>query len=143
MPECLKPGRHSRQPTDRQRQILDFISAHIDEKGYSPSTLEIGAKFGIKSPNGVMTHLNALERDGHIRKVHGMARTIVVVDDDVVDDEIDFERLTSENAVLRKALEIAVDDVNRGLYESSKFTCEDFIRAAKEALAENIPQPAT
>src|SRR5678810_766041 len=42
--------------TDRQQEILDFISASIRERGYPPTLREIGLHFGIKSTNGVNDH---------------------------------------------------------------------------------------
>ena len=54
--------------TDRQRQILTFISASIAERGYPPTLREIGEHFGIRSTNGVNDHLKALEKKGHLRR---------------------------------------------------------------------------
>ncbi|MCG8418160.1 MAG: transcriptional repressor LexA [Proteobacteria bacterium] len=59
MPEIL---------TRRQREILDFITASINERGYPPTLREIGEHFGIKSTNGVNDHLKALEKKGHLRR---------------------------------------------------------------------------
>jgi repressor LexA len=54
--------------TDRQREILTFISASIAERGYPPTLREIGEHFGIRSTNGVNDHLKALEKKGHLRR---------------------------------------------------------------------------
>jgi len=54
--------------TDRQKQILDFITVSIDESGYPPTLREIGTHFGIKSTNGVNDHLKALEKKGYLRR---------------------------------------------------------------------------
>ena len=59
MPECL---------TQRQRQILDFITQSIDGRGYPPTLREIGVHFGIRSTNGVNDHLKALEKKGYITR---------------------------------------------------------------------------
>jgi repressor LexA len=56
------------QLTQRQREILDFISHSIDERGYPPTLREIGTHFGIKSTNGVNDHLKALEKKGYLRR---------------------------------------------------------------------------
>lgn len=50
--------------TQRQKDILDFITASIDERGYPPTLREIGEHFGIRSTNGVSDHLKALEKKG-------------------------------------------------------------------------------
>jgi repressor LexA len=54
--------------TERQREILDFITSSISERGYPPTLREIGEHFGIRSTNGVNDHLKALEKKGHLRR---------------------------------------------------------------------------
>jgi len=54
--------------TPRQREILDFISASIVERGFPPTLREIGEHFHIRSTNGVNDHLKALEKKGHLRR---------------------------------------------------------------------------
>jgi repressor LexA len=54
--------------TQRQREILDFISSSIVERGYPPTLREIGLHFNIRSTNGVNDHLKALEKKGHLRR---------------------------------------------------------------------------
>ena len=56
------------QLTQRQREILDFISASIVERGFPPTLREIGEHFQIRSTNGVNDHLKALEKKGHLRR---------------------------------------------------------------------------
>jgi repressor LexA len=54
--------------TDRQREILDFISRSITKRGYPPTLREIGSHFGIRSTNGVNDHLRALEKKGYLQR---------------------------------------------------------------------------
>jgi repressor LexA len=54
--------------TQRQREILDFITASITERGFPPTLREIGEHFSIRSTNGVNDHLKALEKKGHLRR---------------------------------------------------------------------------
>lgn len=54
--------------TQRQRDILDFISSSIVERGFPPTLREIGEQFQIRSTNGVNDHLKALEKKGHLRR---------------------------------------------------------------------------
>jgi repressor LexA len=54
--------------TDRQREILDFITQSIRERGYPPTLREIGLDFGIRSTNGVNDHLRALEKKGYLQR---------------------------------------------------------------------------
>jgi repressor LexA len=66
--------------TSRQREIYDFIREKIEKRGYPPTVREIGDAFEIKSPNGVMCHLNALVKKGLIDRAKQSARAIQLVD---------------------------------------------------------------
>jgi repressor LexA len=68
------------QLTDRQREIYDFIRSKIETRGYGPTVREIGLEFKIKSPNGVMCHLKALEKKGLIQREGFSARAIRLID---------------------------------------------------------------
>lgn len=68
------------QLTDRQREIYEFIADKIESRGYGPTVREIGTGFDIKSPNGVMCHLKALEKKGLIIREGFSARAIQLVD---------------------------------------------------------------
>jgi SOS-response transcriptional repressor LexA len=84
--------------TQRQAEILAFIKAHYREKGYAPTLREIGARFGLKSTNGITDHLRALERKGALCRDPMKSRAIVPVEmgegvrpaPTVVDDEDPF-----------------------------------------------------
>lgn len=64
--------------TERQQQILQFIQDKIARDGYAPTLMEIGKQFGINNPNGVKTHIVALEKKGFISRDKEMARAIRV-----------------------------------------------------------------
>ena len=66
----------SSQLTDRQQSVYDMIRKLIVKRGYGPTVREIGEHFGIKSPNGVMCHLRALERKGLITRSPNKSRAI-------------------------------------------------------------------
>src|SRR5438105_8214926 len=67
------------QLTPRQKEIYDFIRLKIESRGYGPTVREIGLHFGIKSPNGVMCHLKALEKKGLIKREGFSARAIELI----------------------------------------------------------------
>jgi repressor LexA len=67
------------QLTERQREIYDFIQEKIESRGYGPTVREIGEAFDIKSPNGVMCHLKALEKKGLIKREGFSARAIQLI----------------------------------------------------------------
>src|ERR1700734_400837 len=62
--------------TDRQREVYEFIRDKIKNRGYGPTVREIGDHFHIKSPNGVMCHLKAMEKKGMITREPNMSRAI-------------------------------------------------------------------
>lgn len=66
--------------TRRQEAIYEFLRDKIINRGYGPTVREIGTEFGIKSPNGVMCHLKALEKKGLILREQNMSRAIQLTD---------------------------------------------------------------
>ena len=69
--------------TPRQREIYNFIRSKIQGRGYGPTVREIGLHFEIKSPNGVMCHLKALQKKGLIHREPNMSRAIQLLEDPV------------------------------------------------------------
>jgi repressor LexA len=67
--------------TPRQREIYSFIRSKIQGRGYGPTVREIGLQFEIKSPNGVMCHLKALQKKGLIHREPNMSRAIQLLND--------------------------------------------------------------
>jgi repressor LexA len=67
--------------TPRQREIYTFIRSKIQGRGYGPTVREIGTHFNIKSPNGVMCHLKALQKKGLIHREPNMSRAIQLLED--------------------------------------------------------------
>jgi repressor LexA len=64
------------QLTDKQQKVYGFIRGKIRGRGYGPTVREIGEHFGIRSPNGVMCHLKALEKKGLITREANRSRAI-------------------------------------------------------------------
>ena len=65
--------------TARQQDVYDLIREKIVSRGYGPTVREIGEHFDIKSPNGVMCHLKALERKGLITRSPNKSRAIELI----------------------------------------------------------------
>src|SRR5258708_4294797 len=76
------------QLTERQKEIYDFIEEKIEVRGYGPTVREIGLAFDIKSPNGVMCHLKALEKKGLIHREGFSARAIQLIDHPLASAEL-------------------------------------------------------
>jgi repressor LexA len=62
--------------TQQQQAVFDFIRDCMSTRGYGPTVREIGQHMDIRSPNGVMCHLRALEKKGHIRRSANKSRAI-------------------------------------------------------------------
>jgi len=69
-----------RSLTRRQQEIFEFVRDKIVNRGYGPTVREIGTEFGIRSPNGVMCHLKAIEKKGLIIRESNMSRAIKLAD---------------------------------------------------------------
>jgi len=66
--------------TRRQRDVYEYIRTLIRQRGYGPTVREIGQRFHINSPNGVVSHLKALEKKRYIRREPRISRSIQLVD---------------------------------------------------------------
>jgi repressor LexA len=64
--------------TDRQAQILQFITGYLSDHGFPPTQREIMRRFKMKSTRGVARHLEALEKKGHLTRPHRGARALEV-----------------------------------------------------------------
>lgn len=67
--------------TDRQRQILDFLTKYVDAHGYPPTVREIGEAVGLASPSTVHAHLANLERAGLLKRDPTKPRAIELLVD--------------------------------------------------------------
>lgn len=65
--------------TKRQKEILDFLEAFMNENGYAPSFEEIARHFGYTSLATVHEHLENLKQKGYIRKSYNASRSLELV----------------------------------------------------------------
>src|ERR687886_338093 len=54
--------------TQRQKQILDYITSFIERHGYEPSYAQIARHFGVSSKATIAKHIAALERRGLVSR---------------------------------------------------------------------------
>lgn len=65
--------------TERQLQVLRYLGGHQLRTGMIPTIREIGNEIGVRSTNGVMDHLRALERKGQLAlQAGGRSRAIQI-----------------------------------------------------------------
>jgi repressor LexA len=69
----------SKKLSERQKNILKYIEAYVDERGYPPSIREIGDRVGISSTSVVDYNLKVLEREGRIRRDREVSRGLELV----------------------------------------------------------------
>jgi len=65
--------------TPEQSRVLNHIIEYKGKHGFIPSVREIAQELGYKSANNVRQHLRLIERKGHIRIAHGLARGIEIL----------------------------------------------------------------
>lgn len=77
--------------TDRQQDILNFISEFRNANGFPPTLREIGKQFGITSTFGVKRHLDALVKKGYLTIESNASRGLNLIKDEnnvkVISDE--------------------------------------------------------
>jgi repressor LexA len=56
--------------TQRQKEILEYISSFIERHGYEPSYAQIARHFNVKSKATIAKHIAALERRGLLSRHH-------------------------------------------------------------------------
>ncbi|MEQ8226697.1 MAG: hypothetical protein RIA64_01325 [Rhodospirillales bacterium] len=67
--------------TEQQHRLLTFIKGYLsDHGGRGPSFEDMKAAMGLRSKAGVHRLLTGLETRGYIRRHHGLARAIEVID---------------------------------------------------------------
>jgi repressor LexA len=69
--------------TRRQKEILDFLTRHIERKGYAPTIEEIGDHFGLSSLATVHKHLTNLQGKGLIKRAWNRSRALELVPTEV------------------------------------------------------------
>ena len=67
--------------TPKQQEILDFIKNEILNRGFPPAVREICEAVNLKSTSSVHAHLEALEKNGYIRRDATKPRAIELIDD--------------------------------------------------------------
>ena len=66
--------------TDRQKEVLTYISTYTEENSYPPTVRDISEHFGI-SLRAVQDHILALQKKGYLSQSQKKARSIRVLSD--------------------------------------------------------------
>lgn len=70
----------SKKSSDKQQEILEYVSKCVNENGYPPSVREICAAVGFKSTSTVHAYLQKLTDSGVLQKDPTKPRAIKIVD---------------------------------------------------------------
>ena len=66
--------------TKRQKDVLDFIKAFVEENGYAPTYQEIADNSGMKSRSEAYARVQALIKKGHVVNKIGSHRSLTLVE---------------------------------------------------------------
>lgn len=70
--------------TKRQKQVLDFIRAFKQNRGFSPSLEEIERYLRLSSVSTAHYHVKSLEDQGYLKKTENTPRSIEVFEDELM-----------------------------------------------------------
>ncbi len=62
--------------TRRQKEVVDFIAAFVDDNGYSPSYEEIAHALKLASLATVHKHISALQAKNYLHRAHNQSRSV-------------------------------------------------------------------
>ena len=65
--------------TQRQKEVLDYITRFLAKHGYEPSYSQIARNFGVSSKATIAKHISALEKRGLIKREHEPGRFTLAV----------------------------------------------------------------
>lgn len=77
--EAEQAKRLHRGLTPAQSRVLSFVDDFLSEQGHSPSYAEIMKACDLHSSSGVHRLVNGLVERGAMKRLHGRARSLVVV----------------------------------------------------------------
>jgi repressor LexA len=60
--------------TQRQKEVLDYITRFLAKHGHEPSYAQIARYFGVRSKATIAKHISALEKRGLIEREHQLGR---------------------------------------------------------------------
>ena len=73
--------------TAKQRRVYEFIRRYIESNHEAPTIAEIGRQFQMRSSASVHAILQALEREGFIKRIPNVSRGIELVKQERDDDD--------------------------------------------------------
>ena len=65
--------------TQKQQEILDYIKNEILNRGFPPAVREICEAVNLKSTSSVHAHLEALEKNGYMRRNPERLKLLMII----------------------------------------------------------------
>lgn len=85
--------------TQRQKEVLDYLTRFLAKHGHEPSYAQIARHFGVSSKATIAKHISALEKRGLIKREHEDGRfTLAVRIDEAAADAVCEVRLVGRIA---------------------------------------------
>src|SRR2546425_12318215 len=84
--------------TQRQKEILDYLTRFLAKNGHEPSYAQIARHFGISSKATIAKHIAALEKRGLVTRDHGDGFVMGVQSVEVPADDVCAVRLVGRIA---------------------------------------------
>lgn len=84
--------------TQRQKEVLDYITRFLAKHGHEPSYAQIARHFGVRSKATIAKHIAALEKRGLLKRGHGPVFNIAVEVDEAPADAVCEVRLVGRIA---------------------------------------------
>ena len=97
-------------PTERQNEVLDFISAFINTHTYPPTIREVADYFSI-SVKGAHDHLAALKKKGFLKQDDKKSRTMELVKNATIEED-DFTEIPILGSVAAGCPIMAVENMD-------------------------------
>ena len=107
---CLmakRVSKASKELSESQEKILNFIKESMQIKGYPPSVREVCNALGFKSTATVYEHFKTLEKKGYIKRDRSKPRAI-----EIIDRKISFvsREITEVPVISKISAENSIDD---------------------------------
>lgn len=110
--------------TKRQREVLDYITSFIAERGYEPSYQQIARHFKIASKSAIAKHIAALETQGLLSRQRENGSFGL---------QVRTNQITSESVYQIQWLEVPVKDNFEEDWENENFFIPDFMLGYADA----------
>ena len=118
------PSILSMASTRRQKEVLDFIAAFVDENGYSPSYDEIAHALNLASLATVHKHITALEQKNYLRRGVNQSRSLDIAPRYLQEQRRQRQKLSLEVPLLGK---IAAGVPVEAMEDRTKLSFSDFL----------------